>query len=148
MALQESKDALMRQTHTLRLLWWAFLILPVFYAVAGFYAPATEGDSKVVLGLALAAMVTFAMSILVRRLLLGQAMLRDREDLAEGRAARSNRLIGVMLVIWVHAESVGVFGLVARYLGADIKTMFAFIGLAILGMVIHRPPQGLAGSTG
>ena len=49
------------------------------------------------------------------------------------------RYLGVMIVVWALTESIGVFGLVARFTGASTMTFLSILGLALLGMLAHRP---------
>lgn len=142
MSSHQISAARSRERNFFRVFWWAFLACPVFYGVAGCFLEVGEGHDMILLVLALAAAVTFTMSFLIKRLLAENALARDQEDRSRGEAKFPNRLAGVMIVVWVLTESVGVFGLVARFFGADMKTLLGFIGLALVGMLLHRPPRG------
>lgn len=141
MASPGSPDPSARQRRVFRVIWGAFLACPVFYGVVGYFTRVDNGNDLVVLALSLAAAVIFAMSFVIKRLLFENALVRDREDRLEGRGKFPDRLTGVMIVVWVLTESIGVFGLAARFVGADVKTMVGFIGLALAGLLIHRPPN-------
>jgi hypothetical protein len=119
----------------------AFLACPVLYGVVGSFVQVKEGDDKVVLFVALAAVVSFAVAFVVKHLLLNSALERDQQDRLEGRTKFPDRVAGVMIIVWLLTESIGLFGLASRFFGADVKTMAGFIGLAIVGLLMHRPPR-------
>lgn len=124
------------------IIWGVLAGCLVVYGVVGCFFEGQGSAGPVLYGLAMAAVVTLGMSFLIRRLLLGKAMEQDLEDEVRGNGGGPGRCLGVMIVVWTLTESVGIFGLVARFLGADMRTFLTFIGLALMGMMLHRPVRG------
>ena len=97
-----------------------------------------DGGGMITYAMIAASILTLLMGFLIKALLLARAIRLDAED-AANEGAMFGRYLGVMIVVWALTESIGVFGLVARFTGASTMTFLSILGLALLGMLAHRP---------
>ena len=57
------------------------------------------------------------------------------------QSAVVGKYVTAMIVSLALSESIGIYGLVLFLLGADLKTVFIFNGIAALAMFIYRPKR-------
>ncbi len=136
--MRKTKQTLKQQAKMERVVWGMLTVSLPFYGVVGYFMKDVEGSTTVVYGMAAAAVVTLMMGFLIKDLLLKKRFSGETPGTTARPGGSGNHLVS-MLIVWGLTESAGVFGLVARIMGADQKTLMAFIGLALIAMWIHRP---------
>jgi hypothetical protein len=116
------------EARTLWILWSGMLSSVLLYALVGFFlrpgGSAGTGGSP---------------PALVNVIAAGAVFLAATSIGLRGMLARSTSYRSYSIVRWALAEAIGVAGLVLSLLGARFNVFAAFIGVAILLLLVHRP---------
>lgn len=137
----ESTNAVDQNLRLLRVIGAAFLLSIALYAMVGeMVGPSSAADLGVVhQAMLVAAVITGAAAVFVRRMLAGKAeeVLRlHSEDAAALGRWRAGQLVGFAL-----AESVALYGLVLRILGGSLRDAAPFYGGAALLLLVFWPKR-------
>ncbi len=148
-------EMLKRVLATLRIVWMAFLVTPVVFAVV-LYVAAGQGEPPepmVPLSVSMVALMEIPAMFFVRWRMLGSLALSEPEDLrAEGRteealledairsaAARYN---AASMVSFAFAESVMLMGFVSTYISGSFVWFGLLAPVAFGLLILIRPSQG------
>lgn len=118
------------QSQNERIIWFAFLISPVIYAIVGY----------MVLGGHTVSTKAPALPFYVIGLLVALAALAAPRFIPEAEPAATELVPTTRIITWAIDESVSIIGFVGVFLGSFPVTTFVLFAIVSMGLIwLHRP---------
>ena len=116
-----------QSNRTLPIIWAALTVSHLFHLAMGELSQkqAEEADPTLVIGLCIAGLSTLILSLFVVP--------------KNIKATKPEQLTTIFIIQWVLIESTGIFGLIARFMGAHAMIQYGMMGLAFVGMLFTFP---------
>jgi hypothetical protein len=144
LTMNTTSEILQKEFRVTQVIWIVILAALVVYVAIGHYfhgkALVDLGDVSVVLIrnlFALAGGLMLVGSFFIRRkMLAGAASAQQPDEQTAGAKYKTATMVAAGI-----CEAVGLFGLVLIFLGDSLQTLYLFVGVAAVALILHRPKK-------